>query len=291
MCLREDMLKTNEIHHGDCLELMYQISDHSIDMVLADLPYGTTACAWDSIIPLEPLWEHYKRIIKPRGAIVLTASQPFTSALVMSNLEWFKWEDIWHKTQSVGHLNAHIMPLRQHESILIFGKGKVIYNPQFSDKPKYNIRPLTGKTKNGNVYGLHDLGNHRSKPADVSYPRSVISFPNVNGNERAGHDTQKPVALFAYLIRTYTNPGDLVLDNAAGSGTTAIAAIDTGRNWLLIEKDPEYYQIAKDRITERLKQPFLPGLDGTAHNKALQPNGYPASQQPLFADDDMGKSG
>ena len=237
------------IYCGDCLEVMPRL-DCVFDAILADLPYGTTACSWDTIIPFEPLWGNYKRLVKERGAVVLFGSQPFTSKLVTSNLEWFKYEDIWLKTQSVGHLNCNVMPLRQHENILVFGKGKIMFNPQVSVKPKENIRPLTGKTKNGNVYGSYGLGNFRKEKTSVSYPRSVVKVANVNGKERSGHDTQKPVALLQYLTRTYTNPGDLILDNTMGSGTTLLAAQNEGRQCVGIELSEDYCKIAVDRLRQ-----------------------------------------
>lgn len=245
------------LHLGDCLELMPCIPAGSIDAIIADWPYGTTACKWDSVIPLEPLWKECKRVIKKNGAIVLTAAQPFTSVLVTSNLKWFKWEDVWHKTQAVGHLNAYIMPLREHESILIFGEGKIVYNPQFTDKPKEHIRPLTPRTKLSDAYGKHKLEQTRIISIDKSFPRSVIKCANVNRGEKLNHPTQKPVALMEYLIKTYTNPGDLVLDNTMGSGSTGEACLRTGRKFIGIEKDPGYFEIAKERlqrVEEELRQ-------------------------------------
>ncbi len=243
----------NTIVQGDCLEVMRDIPDNSIDMILCDLPYGTTACAWDSIIPFEPLWAHYKRIIKDRGAVVLTGSQPFTTDLIMSNREWFKYEDIWNKVVKTGHLNAKIMPMRHHESVLLFSPsplGGFTYNSQMK---KDRFRQKGGEGKNGGVYGNHKMQKVWN---DVIYPGSVIEISK--GSQKNNlHPTQKPVALFSYLIKTYTNPGDLVLDNCIGSGTTAISCIETGRDFIGIEQDPGYCEIARQRITERLQQPFL----------------------------------
>jgi site-specific DNA-methyltransferase (adenine-specific) len=217
--------------------------------------YGTTACSWDSIIPLEPLWEHYKRIIKPRGAIVLAASQPFTSKLAMSNLDWFKYEWVWRKDKATNHLNAWKMPMKNHENILVFGKVMPLYNPQITKKSPANIRPNPNR-KFSPADGSHSYGafgsSDRTIALDDKMPQSVLDdIYTTNTGERGLHPTQKPVALFAYLIRTYTNPGDLVLDNTIGSGTTAIACLNTNRDFIGIEKDEGYYNIAKHRALER----------------------------------------
>ncbi len=272
-------MKINGIYLGDCLDLMSNIPGKSIDMILADLPYGTTACTWDSIIPLEPLWKHYKRIIKDRGAIVLTGSQPFTSKLVMSNLEWFKYCWYWRKTKPNGWQHAQNRPMRAIEEICIFsdapmghksqlGNTRKIYNPQ-------GIKSVGTKkvasVAHGRTMGARPNQIGKEYTAYTGFPCDVLEFSNVVG-EQAIHPTQKPVALFSYLIRTYTNPGDLVLDNVCGSGTTAISAIETGCNWLLIEKDPEYYQVAKQRIDRRLQQPFLPGIAPQSNGKEEQLN-------------------
>jgi site-specific DNA-methyltransferase (adenine-specific) len=226
---------------------MQGIPDKSIDMILCDLPYGTTACKWDTIIPFVSLWEAYRRIIKDNGAVVLTASQPFTSALVMSNPDMFKYEIIWHKSQATGHLNAKKMPMREHESILIFGIGKLTYNAQIQKKEPKNIRPLAKDRdfKNRECYGKFKDGNFREIPLNLTYPRSVIKINNTNHGERGLHPTQKPVALFEYLIKTYTNPGDVVLDNCSGSGTTAIACINTQRNYIYYSKSVERVENTK----------------------------------------------
>lgn len=226
---------------GDCLELMRQIPDASVDMILCDLPYGTTACKWDTVIPFEPLWAQYWRIAKPNAAIVLTASQPFTSALVMSQIERFKYEWIWEKGKASGHLNAKKQPLKAHESVCIFGSPS--YFPQGTEEKNFNSsRPAKGKQK-GEVYGKQ-VNEYRNEKIG-NYPRSVQKF---SGEHKPFHPTQKPVDLFAYLIRTYTQPGQLVLDNCAGSGTTAIAAEREGRKWLCIEQDENYYNAACGRV-------------------------------------------
>ena len=240
-------LPINTVVCGDCLIEMQNIADKSVDMILCDLPYGTTACKWDTIIPFEPLWEQYKRIIKENGAIVLTASQPFTSALVMSNIKMFKYEWIWEKSRAVGHLNAKKRPMMATESVLIFYGNQCAYNPQDLIKGKFNNnRPSKDKKRKGNCvygqekqYGISEYTN---------YPNNILKYPNPNN--KTVHPTQKPVALFEYLIKTYTNDGDLVLDNCLGSGTTAIACIRTGRNYIGIEQEQKYIDIANKRILD-----------------------------------------
>lgn len=232
----------NQIIQGDCLEVMKDIPDKSIDMILCDLPYGTTACKWDTIIPFEPLWEQYKRIIKDNGAIVLTASQPFTSALVMSNIKMFKYEWVWDKKIPSGMSYARFQPMRQHENILVFCNGKTIYNPQMikRDKPIKGGGMSKGETTNNqNLVAL-------KKTYDYKNPTTIIVEDKIRKDSL--HPTQKPVALFEYLIKTYTNEGDLVLDNCAGSGTTGVACINTKRNYILIEKESEYIAIINKRL-------------------------------------------
>ena len=229
---------------GDCLELMARIPDGSVDMVLCDLPYGTTQNKWDAVIPFEPLWAHYWRVCKPNAAVVLTGAQPFTSALVMSQVQHFKYDWTWEKAQPSGHLNAKKMPLRAHEDVLVFARNQPVYNPQKTDG---HPRVRATHHRQSSNYGTQITG--QAYDSTERYPRSVQlirGVPNSNGSKI--HPTQKPVALFDYLIRTYTNPGDLVLDNCAGSGTTAIAAEQTGRRWLCIERDPGYYYGAIGRV-------------------------------------------
>ena len=238
-------LPVNQIICGDCLEVMPLLPDKSIDMILCDLPYGTTRNKWDSVIPLDRLWEQYNRIIKDNGAIVLTASQPFTSMLVMSNLKWFKYEWIWDKKLATGHLNAKLMPLKRHENILVFYKRPPVYNPQFTKGEPYDkgfaLRESENWGKQVAVSGKNESGRR--------YPTSVIVKSNANQRIKV-HPTQKPVALFEYLIRTYTQPGEIVLDNCIGSGTTAVAALNTGRFFIGIEKEEKYVEIARKRIAE-----------------------------------------
>ena len=243
------MNELDRIYNEDCLVGMQRIDDASIDMILCDLPYGTTACKWDTVIPFEPLWEQYKRVIKPHGAIVLTASQPFTSALVMSNVEMFKYEWIWKKTKKTGFPNANRQPLRNYESVLVFYKGQCTYNPQgivaFTEPKKVTRKKPKRDTINAGENDGSLCGDYLKKY--TNYPSQVLEIPS---EAKTVHPTQKPVALFEYLIKTYTNPGETVLDNCLGSGTTAIAAINTGRHYIGFEKDAGYFDIAQKRIAE-----------------------------------------
>ena len=236
-----------KLMHGNCLELMAHIPDGSVDMILCDLPYGTTACKWDTVIPFEPLWEQYKRIAKPNAAIVLTASQPFTSALVMSNAAMFKYEWVWEKSLKTNFLNAKKQPLRSHESILVFSEKQSTYNPQ-----GLRAGNISGGNRLTNSYGTWEPNNHKQE--QTGYPSSVLKISNPNqGNV---HPTQKPVALMEYLIRTYTNEGETVLDSCMGSGTTGVSCVNTGRNFIGIEQDDKYFAIAKQRI-ESAQLPLL----------------------------------
>jgi hypothetical protein len=238
------------IYLGDCLDVMGSIPDGSIDLVLCDLPYGVTALRWDQVIPFEPLWAHYKRLLKPRAAVVLTASQPFTSMLVMSNPEWFRHSWVWMKTKASGHLNCRRMPLRCHEDVLVFGRSGVTYNPQGMIRGKFTTsRPAMGKIRQtpyrqGREYGISEEAN---------FPKSVLTFPNPSGSGHL-HPTQKPVPLFEYFIETYSNEGDTVLDNAMGSGTTGLACLNTGRHFIGIESDPAYFAIAERRLAAASNQ-------------------------------------
>lgn len=230
---------TIQLHHGCCLELMKSIPDGSVDMVLCDLPYGTTQNKWDSVIPLDAIWAAYKRVIKLNGAIVLTAAQPFTSALVMSNVKDFKYEWVWQKEAGTGLLNAKKQPLRDHESVLVFYEKQPTYNPQFT-KGKPYVCKKGGETQNYNPSGTVTTVNEGTR-----CPKTVQFFQR---DKHKNHPTQKPVALMEYLIRTYTNEGDVVLDNTMGSGTTGVACINTNRSFIGIEKDDKYYEIARKRI-------------------------------------------
>jgi len=231
-------LELNRIYQRDCIEGMRMLPDKSIDMILCDLPYGTTACKWDSVIPFEPLWEQYERVIKGNGAIVLTASQPFTTALANSNLRLFRYAWVWEKEQGVNFLMAKKQPLKVHEDILVFYKKQPTYNPQMTKGKPY----ISGKGDSGDVTGR--VKKIQTKNEGTRYPRSVIRF-----NREVGlHPTQKPVALFEYLIRTYTNEGEIVLDNCMGSGTTAVAAVRTNRKFIGFELEREYVEIANKRL-------------------------------------------
>ena len=229
------------LHHGDTLEVMAGFADRSVDMILCDLPYGTTACKWDVIIPFDKLWEQYKRIIKPRGAIVLTASQPFTSALVMSNVSEYRHQWVWNKNNSTGFATAKIRPMTICEDILVFGTHGVNYYPQMTK----------GKMRKKGGYGASD--NYGIVPSvsvnDSYYPKNLIEIGNASQVGKV-HPTQKPVALMEYLIKTYTNERELVLDNTMGSGTTGVACMNTKRYFTGIERDDKYFAIADERITQ-----------------------------------------
>ncbi len=244
-------MKKIDLLHGDCLELMKDIPDKSIDMILCDLPYGTTACKWDSIIPFEPLWEQYERVIKDNGAIVLTAAQPFTSALVMSNPKMFKYCWVWEKSRSSSPMLARKQPMRFHEDVCVFYKKQPTYNPKMTKGSKNHA------SKNGKaVIKIH--GDRESvfsaNTSDMKYPRSVQFFKSTDSTRNL-HPTQKPVPLMEYLIKTYTNEGETVLDNCMGSGTTGVACVNTNRNFIGIELDDKYFEIAKQRISEAQNKP------------------------------------
>ena len=229
--------------HGDCLALLPTLPAQSVDLVLADLPYGTTDCKWDSVIPLDRLWAEYRRILKPRGAVVLTASQPFTSQLVMSNLAWFKYQWVWNKAQSGNHGLAKYQPLKVTEDILVFSNGTHRYQPVMRTG---KMRKKGGTTKYSPI--ATGIKPGYSSYSDQYYPTNILYFPNCANKSARVHPTQKPVALMAYLIRTYSNPGDTVLDNTMGSGTTGVAAVQEGRAFIGMEQDAEYYAIAQARI-------------------------------------------
>lgn len=227
--------------NGDCLELMKNIPDKSIDMILCDLPYGTTHNKWDNVIPMEPLWEQYNRIIKDHGAIVLFSQMPFGASLIMSNPKMFRYEWIWEKNQAVGFLNAKKMPLRKHENILVFYKHLPTYNPQGLIKLDEPIQEEGSANRNGKNYGVADKSFIRTH---TNYPTDIITFSKDSGY----HPTQKPVDLLEYLIKTYTNEGDLVLDNCMGSGSTGVACVNTNREFIGMELDEKYYKIACERL-------------------------------------------
>ena len=234
-----------ELIHGDCLEVMPTIESKSIDMILCDLPYGTTACKWDNIIPFDKLWEQYERIIKDNGAIVLFGNEPFSSCLRMSNIDNYRYDWKWRKTKPSGHLNAKKQPMRKFEDIMIFYKKSCAYFPQGLIEGNFNNNR---KWRKIGVNNSHTYGSETEIPISKfsNYPVNELEFSN--GNNNLLHPTQKPVALFEYLIKTYTNEGDLVLDNCAGSFTTAEACFNTNRRSICIEKELKYYEIGVERI-------------------------------------------
>jgi len=245
----------NEIHLGDCMEIMKMIPDKSVDMILCDLPYGTTACAWDTIIPFDALWKEYGRLIKPNGAIVLTASQPFTSALVMSNPKMFKYEWIWEKNVASNFMQYKFMPAKKHENILVFANGKTTYNAIMEDKSPLSLERMKYKFKNRkqSEHYKTDISEDRSNREEQMYPTSIQKF----NRETGLHPTQKPLALMEYLIRTYTNEGETVLDNTMGSGTTGVACVNTKREFIGIELQDKYFEIAEKRINSAKLQTSL----------------------------------
>lgn len=237
-----------QLLNGDCLDLMNRIPDKSIDMILCDLPFGeTTRNKWDSVIPFDQLWSRYNRIIKDNGAIVLFGNGMFTADLMKSNVKMWKYNLIWQKTQPTGFLNAKRMPLRDHEDICVFYKKQPTYNPQMTSGHNRKVIKAIYKrdVKNSSDYGVHD--NYSDYESTDRYPKSVWLFPK-DSQKSALHPTQKPVALLSQLIKTYTNEGDVVLDNCMGSGSTGVSCVETNRRFIGIEKDPEYFNVAKDRI-------------------------------------------
>lgn len=252
------------LQHGDCLKLMKDIPDESIDMILCDLPYGTTACKWDKKIDLVQLWQHYKRIIKDNGAIVLFSQLPFGCELIADATVPFRYEWIWQKTNAMGFMNAHKMPMRSHENLLVFYNHLPTYNPQMRDRENnyYKIgqqKPDNHFEKWGekNIYGVDGSNGCDDHYVETGkrYPIDIVKFSNWNGggcfgnnDKKTKHPTQKPVPLLEYLIKTYTNPGETVLDNTMGSGSTGVACINTGRNFIGMELDDAFFDIASDRI-------------------------------------------
>ena len=267
----------DSIVNADCLEAMKFIPDKSIDCIICDLPYGVTALKWDVVIPFDLLWEQYKRIIKPNGAIVLFGSQPFTSALVMSNPKWFKYEWIWEKDSMSNPALAKIQPLKYHENILIFCKGKTVYKPQMWDAGFTSNQP--SKTSYLGSSGFKFVKSRREqKTSTFRYPKSIVKFNKLKHNSGRGieHPTQKPVSLIEYLAKTYTLENELILDNTAGSGTLAIAAINTNRRYICIEKDPDYFEVMRDRIENHDPKALA------TPKKTRKPRAIPEGQLALF---------
>jgi len=238
------------IHNEDCIgeKGMCIIPDKCIDMILCDLPYGTTACSWDTIIPFEPLWKQYKRIIRDGGAIALTASQPFTSKLVMSNLKMFKYEWIWEKEKGGNFANCKYQPMKIHENIIVFGRKKLNFFPIMEKRPEKNRRKNKPRIAKSNITGTKWFKEKSFGDRPIKYPTSIKFYNTVRKD--FFHPTQKPVALFRYLIKTYTNEGNIVLDNCIGSGTTAVACKQLGRHYIGFEISEKYCEIAKKRLSQ-----------------------------------------
>lgn len=250
----DQYMDIDKIYLGDCIELMKEIPDRSIDCIICDLPYGTTACAWDNVIPFDKLWEQYKRIAKPNAPIVLFGNEPFSTFLRISNIKNWKYDWIWDKKMKGGFLNAKKRPLKQYEIISVFSYGNCVYNPQmtkglFRNKSSYNKR-------DGNGDGVYGKFRNIETENDIYYPSNILEYSNAAQKGKM-HPTQKPVELIRYLIRTYTNEGDLILDNCIGSGTTAVAAIKEKRHFIGMELNKEYYDIACKRVKDELSNPAL----------------------------------
>ena len=239
----------NKIICGDCLDVMPTLADGSVGMVLADVPYGTTACKWDSIIPIEPMWEQLKRVIKPNGAIVMTASQPFTTTLIASNMKMFKYCWYWQKDRASNHLNAKKQPMRNIEEVVVFNSRQ--YRPIMENwgEPSHSVGKKKGKVNTGTTTGDF-IAAEGNTTDNIKYPRTLLYFPIPHPRI---HPTQKPVALMEYLIKTYTNEGETVLDFTMGSGTTGVACVNLGRNFIGIEMDAEYFRSAENRIKQALQ--------------------------------------
>ena len=246
----KDIKNEIELIKGDCLEVMKDIPDKSIDMILCDLPYGTTACKWDSVIPFEPLWEQYNRIIKDNGAIVLFGSEPFSSALRMSNIKKYKYDLKWQKDQGSDFMLAKKKPLKDYEDIMVFYKKQPTHNPQMREGFKKWTKKDTGNNIIGHL-GKQEKSQIKQSIGDKRYPISILKFNRIRNGL---HPTQKPVELLEWLIKTYTNEGETVLDNCMGSGSTGVACINTNRKFIGIEKDDKYFEIAYNRINEYMHE-------------------------------------
>lgn len=255
---------------GDCLDIMHSIPDKSIDCIICDLPYHISACKWDCLIPFDKLWQQYKRIIKPNRAICLFGVQPFTSALVNSNLPWYKYNWVWYKHSGSNFLSSHLQPLKVTEDICVFADGAtsytkkgehVLYNPQFTEGKPYVCKSGKQRADTAIVRDKPDAkskqGGWITKSDGRRYPTNVLDFPKDKSGVKRYHATAKPVDLLRYLIRTYSNEGDIILDNTMGSASTIIAAIREKRHWIGIEKDPAIFEVAKKRVEEELKNPSL----------------------------------
>jgi len=255
-----------DLKNGDCLELMKEIPDGSVDMVLCDLPYGTTRCKWDTIIPFGPLWNEYKRIIKLGGPIVLFGTEPFTSQLVSSNLKWYREHLTWIKHRPSNFANAKYMHMKYTEDIIVFGSKRPTFNRQMMRRESPRVKEAQGGQSNNHRSVRHDsnevsFGTEYAPrswnvyDANWKNPSDYLKFSAVvnNSKEKTDHPTQKPVKLLSYLIKTYTNPGDLVLDNCMGSGSTGVSCVETGRDFVGMEMDQHYFDVAQHRIEEAQK--------------------------------------
>lgn len=250
-----------DLRQGDCLKLMEELPDKSVDMVLCDLPYGTTRNSWDRVLPFEPLWRSYRRVCKANAAIVLFSQMPFTARLAMSNPRLLRYEWIWQKSHSTGFFNANRMPLKAHENILVFYEHLPTYNPQKRTGHKPYARAQHSYSPN---YGK-SIRTQTVNTDGTRYPIDLLAFPTCsNSGERQIHPTQKPVELLEYLIRTYTCEGETVLDNCMGSGSTGVAAVHTGRSFIGMESDPGYFEMARGRIAqaeaEKARRPYINGF-------------------------------
>ena len=264
---------------GDCLERMAEIPDGSVDMIACDLPYGTTSCPWDSRVPLEPLWQQYSRIVKGSGAIVLMAQQPFTSMLVTSKMDWFKYQWVWDKKNCSGFASSAYRPLTAHEDICVFQRERGLYNPQMTERTDEELKRFSYKTVSttaSSVLGSPVPGRSLNRfDAKLKHPTTVIRINGVvnRSKEKTPHPSQKPAPLFEYLIRTYTNPGEIVLDNCFGSGTTGVACANTGRRFIGIEKHEPYFDIGRRRIEDAIAKAAQPAQLGGlfyAHKEAAE---------------------
>lgn len=268
MKIINEMVELIKMYNEDCLQGMKRIPDGSVDAIICDLPYGTTKCKWDTVIPFEPLWEQYNRVIKKHGAIVLFGAEPFTSSLIISNLSKFREKLTWqkHKPSNIG--NAKYMHLKYSEDIVVFSDGKCVYNPQMQPRLSDRVRQAqkgnskqwrTNRKDSAEVSfaTAYEARDWHTFDADLKYPGNVITIPAVvsNSHEKVSHPTQKPVALLEYLVKTYTNEGETVLDNCFGSGTTAIACINTNRKFIGFELDKEYYELGINRLKKALSEP------------------------------------
>jgi DNA modification methylase len=238
-----------QLIQGDCLTEMQKIESGSVDAIITDPPYGTTACKWDSVIDFDLMWEQLNRIIKPNGAIVLFGSEPFSSALRMSNIKNYKYDWVWVKPKGTGHLNAKIMPMNNYETISIFHKKRITYNPQFTEGKPYKRLNASKNELNKGCYGKTNE-SHNTISEGGRYPKRVLNFQSDSQRFGSLHPTQKPIALMEYLIRTYTNENETVLDFTMGSGSTGVAAKNLNRSFIGIEQDPKYFKIAEERINK-----------------------------------------